>query len=289
MFKTVLSVILNAWRKRPYGQDLQAQIQTAQINSNIADIVVKSFSRWLGQEKKYDSQVPPHFFPYWTYPTLFRLGRKLPLHKVLNQGCKLIVNDSLPINSPIHSNVEIYDIKDFPQKLRINQRITCSTPGCSSAIIAEIYAVILKNPKKILKEKSSSHTIKLPNYNKVGSLKISKSMARDYAIISGDINPIHLSNTLAKVMGLKKSILHGFALFSLVYELLENKGIKIHQIDVRFLMPVYIDTNVDIYIHHVSESKMQIKVVSEDNLSLHMSGELEIKKPAQTEQAPPKP
>ncbi len=240
--------------------------------------VVTEYHKWLDIEDRYPSSVAPHLFPMWSYPSLYKLGKalNLPLHKVLNQGVKMIINDDLAQDAKLNTSIEIYKVQKFPSKTRINQRITTGTVLNPDALIAEIYAVILKDPKSILAKARVGKTIDTSKLTKVSSLYISKEDAQSYAYLTGDVNPIHLSKRIAKLMGLKGSIMHGFGLFALLYENLRAVGHSIKEIDVRFLNPVYLESSIHIYTAQVNDKKFSIKVVNKDHNMVHLSGEFSV-------------
>jgi acyl dehydratase len=237
--------------------------------------VVKEYHEWLGAKSKYDNTIAPHLFPLWSFPQLFKLGRvlNLPLHKVLNQGCKMVINNPLPINTPLNVDLDIYKVQNMSSKYRMAQRITTGTTEVPNALIAEIYAVILKGSKKTFAKEKESKVYNTENLTLVSSRYISKQDAQSYACLSGDVNPIHLSKRLAKLMGLKGSIMHGAGLFGLVYEALLAKDLKIKEIDIRFLSPVYLESSIHIYIGKSSGEKWSVKVLSDDHKSVHISGD----------------
>jgi len=237
--------------------------------------VVGEYHGWLGVGPRYQNTIAPHLFPLWSFPDLFKLGQSLnlPLHKVLNQGCKMIINSPLPQNTPLTAELDIYKVQNMSSKYRIAQKITTGTEAHPEALIAEIYAVILKNPTSILKKSKVSKTYNTADLRLIKSRYISKQDAQSYACLTGDINPIHLSERIAKLMGLNGSIMHGAGLFGILYESILNSGIEISEIDIRFISPVYLESTVNIYIGKVSDEKYTLKVLSQDHRTVHISGE----------------
>ena len=61
-------------------------------------------------------------------------------------------------------------------------------------------------------------------------------MPKRYAKVSGDDNPIHLDEGLAKSVGFKGVILHGLSTLALVAKELPR---PLHRLEVRFAKPVY--------------------------------------------------
>jgi len=66
-------------------------------------------------------------------------------------------------------------------------------------------------------------------------------MGRRYAQISGDWNPIHTSGWLAKLMGLKQPIIHGWYMVSRVCKEVElSRQKELNAISVQFKSPAYL-------------------------------------------------
>ena len=189
---------------------------------------------------------------------------------------KLIINDKLPQNSPLNTKIEILDVKNFDKKYRINQRITTSSRLDPEALVAEIYAVILKDTKSALGKSKVTKVFDTSKLSLISSLVVSKQDAQSYAYLSGDVNPIHLSKNIAKLMGLKGSIMHGFGLFAILFENLSNAGFDIKEIDVRFLNPVYLGSTIEIFVGKMTEEKYSIRVFSSDHKTVHLSGDFKI-------------
>jgi acyl dehydratase len=277
MLNTVASIVLNSLKPR------KGDIKEVRLKSNINNIIpntkiVNEYHKWLGATERYPNAIAPHLFPLWSYPDLFKLGEELnlPLHKVLNQGVKLIINDKLPQNSPLNTKIEILDVKNFDKKYRINQRITTSSRLDPEALVAEIYAVILKDTKSALGKSKVTKVFDTSKLSLISSLVVSKQDAQSYAYLSGDVNPIHLSKNIAKLMGLKGSIMHGFGLFAILFENLSNAGFDIKEIDVRFLNPVYLGSTIEIFVGKMTEEKYSIRVFSSDHKTVHLSGDFKI-------------
>ncbi len=281
MLQTVFNLFVQSFKKQKvnlYNHPLKGNINNILPHQK----VVFAYHEWLSVDQQYSNLIAPHLFPLWSYPTLFKLGEKLhlPLHKVLNQGCKMTINDDIPLNSPLNSHIEIFNMKEFDSKFRINQRVTTSTKYHPQALIAEIYAVILKTPHEKLSTTNSktNKKYKVDDLLLINEISVDKKDAQSYAFISGDINPIHLSKKIAKLMGLKGSIMHGFGLFAMVFEELQKANYSIKEIDIRFLSPVYLNSKLKIYIKYIKEDSYQVKVFSSDCSQVHLTGTFKIKR-----------
>lgn len=79
------------------------------------------------------------------------------------------------------------------------------------------------------------------------TVKITDKMVRQFAEMSGDINPIHLDDAYAATTRFKKRIAHGMILGALVSRFLNEKigsgGIYLAQ-TLKFTNPVFIDDEI---------------------------------------------
>lgn len=79
---------------------------------------------------------------------------------------------------------------------------------------------------------------------------VPKSRGREYAKISGDYNPIHLSPWLAKMFGFKRDIAHGFGVMAQAIDysnaLADVSDGKAVQVDVVFKGPIFLGADVTI-------------------------------------------
>ncbi len=91
---------------------------------------------------------------------------------------------------------------------------------------------------------SDENEVKDVGYKAVRKIQVTDKMVRQFAEMSGDINPIHLDDEYAKTTRFKKRIAHGMILGALVSRLLNETigsgGIYLAQ-TLKFTNPVFID------------------------------------------------
>ncbi len=96
-------------------------------------------------------------------------------------------------------------------------------------------------------EQSSFELDSLSNGEQVAEWEVPKNRGKQYAKITGDYNPIHMSPTLAKLFGLKRDIAHGFGVLAQAIELAGfNTVNKPCQVDVVFKGPVFLQSQVSL-------------------------------------------
>lgn len=90
----------------------------------------------------------------------------------------------------------------------------------------------------------------LENTDETANWLVPKNRGKQYAKISGDYNPIHMSATLAKLFGLKRDIAHGFGIVAEAIQAsgvltdIENSDLNNNkvQVDVIFKGPVFLES-----------------------------------------------
>jgi acyl dehydratase len=75
----------------------------------------------------------------------------------------------------------------------------------------------------------------------------------DFALLTGDFNPIHWVKPYAKLAGFKSTILHGFASLALSWEDLVQHRLNgdvnaLAALDVRFVRPLHLRADVGVYV-----------------------------------------
>ena len=98
--------------------------------------------------------------------------------------------------------------------------------------------------------------------------KMTLEMVKNFAIISGDYNPVHLDEKYASKSRYKKQIIHGLMATSLFSGLfgtkLPGEGCVYKSQNIRFKRPIYINDLVTARIEVISvELKSKVKKISD--------------------------
>ena len=129
------------------------------------------------------------------------------------------------------------------------------------------------------KRKSERQTFSLPDEaTKQADFSAGAAQGRQYARISGDYNPIHLSHSTAAIFGFKRAIAHGmWTLARTVSECanLPNESTGI-QVEASFLRPVTLPSSVSCYLIEHSDEK-HFYVVSQKKDTPHLTGRIQVK------------
>lgn len=107
---------------------------------------------------------------------------------------------------------------------------------------------------------------------------ISKSMIENFAILSGDYNPLHMEDSYAKDAGFEKRICHGMLLASLFSRLigmyLPGKNALYLSQSLKFVSPCFVDDEVTIEGKVLKKSSstriitLETKITKESNINI---------------------
>jgi len=279
--KTLFSVGLSAVGKTP---DVPLpELPGAKVEAVLAPrpkALVDDFVRWSGgNPKAWQGTLPPTLFPQWGFPLLAPTlkGLPFPLAKALNQGCRITVNAPLPADAPLQVRAQLVAIDAQPHKARIHQQLVTGTEEVPEALVCDVYAVVpLGGPKpegsaKRDKPRVSTEALEL------GRLSLPKGAGWEFAVLTGDFNPIHWLVPYAKVAGFKRVILHGFATLARSFETVvaarwAGDPLRLGQLDVRFTRPVVLPATPGVYLEPADDGAHGLSVGEAPGSPVNMLG-----------------
>lgn len=215
--------------------------------------LVADFRRWAGGDPK-AAALPPHLFPQWGFPLLSQTLADVPypLPKVLNQGCRLTVHAPLPLDQPLTLSARLEDAREEPGKARLHQRLVTGTEAVPEAVVADVFAVV-PLPREGGSSRKRGPRPGVPvDARALDGRRFGAGAGRDFAVLTGDINPIHVFAPAARAAGFSSCILHGFGTLSWAWETLVARRLagdegRLAQLDVRFTKPLVLPRDVRLY------------------------------------------
>ena len=83
-------------------------------------------------------------------------------------------------------------------------------------------------------------------------LYVLKNMGKKYAVITGDLNPIHLSGFIARLFGFKRDLIHGMWAGAQALGVLPEADVEFPlRVDIAFKGPVYMDSPVNLVLKKI--------------------------------------
>lgn len=208
-----------------------------------------------GQPSWYRGLVPAHLFPQWGFPLLARNLHQIPydMRKVLNGGCRIEIRQPLPAGERLVLQAVLEDIDDNGRRAVLKNRLTTGTASTPDAITAWMYAVV-PLPRKEGEPRPKKERARVPAHAvEQGRFRLTPQHAVDFAVLTGDFNPIHWLRPYARMAGFKSTILHGFATLAYAIEALNHNRFsgdvrKLRTIDVKFTRPLILPATVGLYL-----------------------------------------
>jgi hypothetical protein len=217
--------------------------------------LVRDYIRHVGGDPSwYRGVVPPHLFPQWSFPLLAKGMARLPYPtpRVVNAGCRIEARAPLPANEPLNVRVRLESIDDDGKRALIVQRIVTGTKTIPEAVIAELRAIVPLAKREKGKAPSARPGVPL-DAKEVAFLRLRANAGRDFAALTGDVNPIHWLAPAARAAGFRSCILHGFGTLARTVEALNRRVFAgdaraLAAIDVRFVRPLVLPATIGVYV-----------------------------------------
>lgn len=219
--------------------------------------LVRDYVRRVGGDPAgYKGTVPAHLFPQWGFPLAARTlhGLPYPMLRVVNAGCRLEMRAPLPAGEPLQVRARIESLDDDGRRAVIEQRIVTGTAQEPEAVVAHLFAFVpLTDPKKgeagVKKPRS-----RVPiDARELAFWSLRADAGLEFAMLTGDLNPVHWVPAYARAFGFKSAILHGFSTLARAVEGL-NRALfcgdttRLASLDVRFTRPLVLPARVGLYV-----------------------------------------
>lgn len=209
-----------------------------------------------GDPASYRHAVPPHLWPQWGFPLAARTLEQLPypLFKVLNGGCRTVVNAPLPIDEPLEVSAQLVDVDDNGRRAVLEQRVITGTAAVPEAVVATMYAIVPLGGGERAGGGAKKEVERVPlDAEELARWRIGRNAGLDFAKLTGDFNPVHWIPAYAKAFGFRSTILHGFASYAKAWEGLVRSRFAgsptaIRVFDVKFTKPLALPAEVGLYI-----------------------------------------
>lgn len=252
MIRTLLSTAASGLRGSAKGEPVVPGPElTATVPPRPRELVDDFVRACGGDPDLYPHVLPGHFFSQWGFPLMARTLRDLPypLARGLNGGARIEQHRPIPDDEPLQLRAQLQHIDDNGRRAVLRTRLVTSTASAPDALTATMYAVI---PLQRGSGGKREPALVPEGAEELGRREVQRSDAVDYALLTGDVNPIHWLGPWARMFGFPSTILHGFATLSYLVEALNRTALdgdpqRLEHIDVRFTKPVVLPRSVAFY------------------------------------------
>ncbi len=197
--------------------------------------------------------VPPHMFPQWAFSMVLRCLSETPypLLSGLNGGCRLEVKGRLRRGLPLRVRARLESVEERPRKMVLETRVVTGTDEVPEALVAH-YAIVVPRRDGPKTKEVRGPVLVAPDSLRLRTEELGTRAARDFAKLTGDLNPIHWSPSAARAAGFPNVILHGFSTMARTYEALVEQRFGgdphgLRRLEVRFTRPLVLPARVGIF------------------------------------------
>lgn len=259
--------ILAGLKNKVFGTDGEVEVPGPVIEETFSprsrDLVRDYVKHVGGNPGDYREYLPPHMFPQWGFALAPRTLTDLPypISSAMNGGCRLEVNEPLPIDEELHVTAQLVDVDDNGSRAVLEQKIVTSTRSVDKGIIGRLFVVIPLGGSSSNSDDNEDETTnpdpqqrdRVPdNASEVCRWDIPDNAGLDFAKLTGDFNPLHWVSPYARAAGFENVILHGFSTMARTFESLKNESLtgteNIETLDVKFTKPLVLPAEVGVYI-----------------------------------------
>ncbi len=255
------------------GKEYNTEPQLVKPNSirQFALATNETNPQYLNQ-KSNDAVVPPPLFPVvFLLPILSQLvndgdAMGLDIMRVVHAQHRMSWREVLCSGDEIRTSAKIINMEQRGVNSVLDLQIHCRR---EETIVVEMkYRLLVRGKKKERKEKPAD-IVQAPEKRKLlakQTMVVTDDQGVRYAQASGDHNPLHTSDEIAKSVGLPGAILHGlctmaFASQVLVNELLEGDPRRLKSMEVRFSRPVFMNQVITTEVYDVGIKDDRVHVV----------------------------
>ncbi|MCO4770577.1 MAG: MaoC family dehydratase [Deltaproteobacteria bacterium] len=223
------------------------------------------FVRWCGGDPAvWDDQVPPFLFPQWGLPSLGRTVSDIPwpITRVVNQGCRLEIKAPLPAGEPLVVTAQLLSTEVTERRARLHQRLITGTATVPEALVADVFAVV---PLSRSGGSKREPPVVPEDHRRLAPIGAEAGAGWQFALLTGDFNPIHWLGPVARMSGFRGVILQGFGTFArvgqaLVEDWLDGDGRQLASMDVRFVRPLVVRSDVALHVGNEDDGALPIAV-----------------------------
>lgn len=209
-----------------------------------------------GSTSWYKGVVPAHFYPQWAFPIMGKPLQCLPypMPRIINAGVKLKMNAPIPAGEPLNLQAQLTQLDENEKRALIKNRLITGTASAPEAMESTVTAFFpLKRKEGAAKGKKKEKPHIPADARQIDLWRLSGRAGLDFALLTGDFNPVHWIPPMARMSGFKGAILHGYASMARLIETLNRQLFagdvsRLASMDVRFSAPVVLPGKVGVFL-----------------------------------------
>lgn len=215
--------------------------------------LVSDYLAWCGgRPETWRGRLPVHFFPTFTFPQMVRalVGVPQPLARGLNGGVTVEAKHAWRADEPVVVATRLVAIEDDPRRVRIHLESKLGPEHTPDAMHVGARIIVPRAGGA----STTSERIRVPaDARALDTYRFHAGDGRAYAMLTGDVNPIHVLPAAGRAVGLRGCIQHGYgtmarALESLLRTELHGDLDALTRFEVRWAKPVALPSDSKLFV-----------------------------------------
>lgn len=224
----------------PFTAKYRQDLAVTQHGHTPDRLLNQKFQQWAGFESPRTALAPPLLISQTLLSVVAQLTSycPYPLLNVLNQGLKLTILDSIQPSQPFLIEGQLIDASDDGYRAKIHSHVVLSDGNAKAIMMMDAFAVVMLKARP----QNTVKPVETIDWQPLSSWQVPEHAGVEFFLLTGDFNPIHTLPWLAKRTRFAGCIMHGYAAFSKIYAAIENQGVRIEEIETRFIKPLPLPT-----------------------------------------------
>ena len=247
IWATVGAVRRSSWRWRPWRADRSPE-EVVQERAAVPRALQHSYRQWAGSAPD-TANLPVHTFSHWAMPLLARFVGHGPdsILRLLNHGVSLRILRPIPADARLRLRAGLQGIEINERRVRMHVRVQASLVDSDEAcLVIDNYTVV---PRGARQSGAGRVDARHDGYRQVGEWSATARDGLNFALLTGDFNPIHTVRWFARLSGFRGCVLQGFAQLAKTMEVLAQAGHELREVDAQFVKPMILPmANVGVHV-----------------------------------------
>lgn len=207
--------------------------------------LVTAYTEWCGATGRYARDIPPHMFCQWGLPLVLSVieQSRYDVTGIINQGLCMRVFGELPRDQELVACAELESMEESHGRANLKVKVvtgTRSQPRLVEALLHSTF-ILSANPGRSGMNRSIKPALDA-SWESAGSWRAEPDDGFQFALLTGDFNPIHWVESAGKKSPFGSTVLQGFGAFARSYERLSAVR-PLREIEVQFQRPVLLPSS----------------------------------------------
>lgn len=200
--------------------------------------LIDAYVLWSGGE--YEGGLPPHMFSQWGLPLALQVieQSRYNVVEVINQGVSMRVMGELSRAMPLVVRASLESLQEYEDRADLAVKIVTGNKDCPRLVEAILHTTFLlsESSRRAMVNKSHRPPAGI-EWREAGSWRAQPNDGFQFALLTGDFNPIHWVDSVGKKSRFGRTVLQGLGLLARTYETLRHHQ-SLSEIDITFQRPV---------------------------------------------------